>query len=118
MERTTKFFLLDDTSKALKNQGFSEKQFQSGHSFSSQPRYDHFDTAAYIFRNISPQKHLGKRRELMERTTKFFLLDDTSKALKNQGFSEKQFQSGHSFSSQGRYNHFDTAAYLHKIPHF
>ncbi len=44
MERTTKFFLLDDTSKALKNQGFSEKQFQSGHSFSSQARYDHFDT--------------------------------------------------------------------------
>ena len=44
MERTTKIFLLDDTSKALKNQGFSEKQFQSGHSFSSQARYDHFDT--------------------------------------------------------------------------
>ena len=44
MERTIKFFLLDDTSKALKNQGFSEKQFQSGHSFSSRSRYDHFDT--------------------------------------------------------------------------
>lgn len=44
MERTTKIFLLDDTSKALKNQGFSEKQFQSGHSFSSQARCDHFDT--------------------------------------------------------------------------
>ena len=51
MERTTKIFLLDDTSKALKNQGFSEKQFQSGHSFSSQARYDHFDTATYI---VSP----------------------------------------------------------------
>ena len=44
MERTTKIFLLDDTSKALKNQGFSEKQFQSGHSFSSRARCDHFDT--------------------------------------------------------------------------
>ena len=44
MERTTKNFLLNDTSKALKNQGFSEKQFQSGHSFSSAARYDHFDT--------------------------------------------------------------------------
>ena len=54
----------------------------------------------------------------MERTTKFFLLNDTSKALKNQGFSEKQFQSGHSFSSQGRYNHFDTAAnYVSMLPH-
>ncbi len=56
MERTTKVFPLDDTPKALKNQGFSGKPFQSGHSFSSQPRYDHFDTAACIFRNISPQK--------------------------------------------------------------
>ncbi len=45
MERTTKIFPLDDTPKALKNQGFSEKPFQSGHSFSSQPRYDHFDTS-------------------------------------------------------------------------
>ena len=56
MERTTKVFPLDDTPKALKNQGFSGKPFQSGHSFSSQPRYDHFGTAACIFRNISPQK--------------------------------------------------------------
>ena len=48
MERTTKIFLLDDTSKALKNQGFSEKQFQSGHSFSIQPCYDHFATAVAI----------------------------------------------------------------------
>ena len=47
MERTTKVFPLDDTPKALKNQGFSGKPFQSGHSFSSQARYDHFDTAAY-----------------------------------------------------------------------
>ena len=65
-----------------------------------------------FFATSALKKHLGKRRELMERTTKFFLLDDTSKALKNQVFSEKQFQSGHSFSSQPRYDHFDTAAYL------
>ena len=45
MERTTKVFPLDDTPKALKNQGFSGKPFQSGHSFSSQARYDHFDTS-------------------------------------------------------------------------
>ena len=47
MERTTKIFLLNDTSKALQNQDFSENWFRSGHSFSSQPRYDHFDTAAH-----------------------------------------------------------------------
>ena len=67
MERTTKIFLLDDTSKALKNQGFSEKQFQSGHSFSSQPRYDHFDTAAYYISNALPTHkkrghHIENRR--------------------------------------------------------
>ncbi len=45
MERTTKIFLLNDTSKALQNQDFSENWFRSGHSFSSQSRYDHFDTA-------------------------------------------------------------------------
>jgi len=28
---------------------------------SSQARYDHFDTAAYIFRNISPQKTPWKK---------------------------------------------------------
>ena len=61
-----------------------------------------------FFATSALKKHPGKRRELMERTTKNFLLNDTSKALKNQGFSEKQFQSGHSFSSQARYDHFDT----------
>jgi hypothetical protein len=62
-----------------------------------------------FFATSALKKYPGKRRELMERTTKIFLLDDTSKALKNQGFSEKQFQSGHSFSSQARYDHFDTS---------
>ena len=61
-----------------------------------------------FFATSALKKYPGKRGELMERTTKIFLLDDTSKALKNQGFSEKQFQSGHSFSSQARYDHFDT----------
>ena len=51
----------------------------------------------------------------MERTTKIFLLNDTSKALQNQDFSENRFRSGHSFSSQGRYNHFDTAPCTIKI---
>jgi hypothetical protein len=61
-----------------------------------------------FFATSALKKRLGKRRELMERTTKVFPLDDTPKALKNQGFSGKPFQSGHSFSSQARYDHFDT----------
>ncbi len=69
MERTTNFFLLDDTSKALKNQGFSEKQFQSGHSFSSQGRYNHFDTAASCISNgLPPTAVNGARIENVEKT--------------------------------------------------
>ena len=64
-----------------------------------------------FFATSALKKYPGKRRELMERTTKVFPLDDTPKALKNQGFSGKPFQSGHSISSQPRYDHFDTAAY-------
>ena len=45
MERTKEYSVVNDTLKALKNQGLSERYFQKGHSFSSQPRYDHFDTS-------------------------------------------------------------------------
>ena len=48
MERTEEKSPLDNTPKPLKRQGFSESCFQNGASFSSQPRYDHFDTAAYL----------------------------------------------------------------------
>ena len=39
MERTKEYSVVNDTLKALKNQGLSERYFQKGHSFSSQPRY-------------------------------------------------------------------------------
>ena len=48
MERTKEYSVVNDTLKALKNQGLSERYFQKGHSFSSQPRYDHFDTSPWI----------------------------------------------------------------------
>lgn len=44
MERTKVISVVNNTAKAPKNQGFVEKWFQSGHSFSSAPRYDRFDT--------------------------------------------------------------------------
>ena len=47
MERTKEYSVVNDTLKALKNQGLLERYFQKGHSFSSQARYDHFDTAPY-----------------------------------------------------------------------
>ena len=36
MERTKEYSVVNDTLKALKNQGLSERYFQKGHSFSSQ----------------------------------------------------------------------------------
>lgn len=45
MERTKEYSVVNDTLKALKNQGLSERYFQKGHSFSSVPHYDHFDTS-------------------------------------------------------------------------
>ena len=47
---------------------------------SSQSRYDHFDTTPCIYLHISPQKNLGKRRELMERTKGYLLFNDSWKA--------------------------------------
>ena len=61
--------------------------------------FDHSDISPCIYLHISPQKHLGKRRELMERTKGYLLFNDSRKAPQNQGFSEVSFQKGHSFSS-------------------
>ena len=49
MERTKVNSVVNNTAKAPKNQGLSEKCFQSGHSFSSAPRYDRFDTSPNLF---------------------------------------------------------------------
>ena len=66
--------------------------FQKGHSFSSQSRYDHFDTTPCIYLHISPQKHLGKRRELMERTKEYLLFVMTSSIHLHLCLSAKFFQ--------------------------
>lgn len=47
MERTKEYSVVNDTLKALKNQGLSERYFQKGHSFSSRARYDRFDTSPF-----------------------------------------------------------------------
>ena len=43
MERTKVNSVVNNTAKVPKNQGITEKWYQS-HSFSSAPRYDRFDT--------------------------------------------------------------------------
>ena len=45
MERTKEYSVVNDTLKALKNQGLSERYFQKGHSFSSATSYDHLSTS-------------------------------------------------------------------------
>ena len=58
MERTKRIFPPDDTPNPLIRQDFSESRFQNDNSFSSQARYDHFDTAPYsILRFAAPKKY-------------------------------------------------------------
>ena len=76
---------------------------------SSAARYDRFDNSPCHICNISLKKTSGKRRELMERTKVISVVNNTAKAPKNQGFLEKCFRSGHSFSSAARYDRFDNS---------
>ncbi len=74
---------------------------------SSQSRYDHFDTAPYL----SQHQHLGKRGELMGRTSKNIKLRIPEKPHKIKGFRSGSYRVATTISSQPRYDHFDTAAY-------
>ena len=71
---------------------------------SSQSRYDHFDTAPYL----SQHQNLGKRGELMGRTSKNIKLRIPEKPHKIKGFRSGSYRVATTISSQGRYNHFDT----------
>ena len=57
--------------------GFEPTSRLRDYLISSQSRYDHFDTTPCIYLHISPQKNLGKRRELMERTKGYLLFNDS-----------------------------------------
>ena len=78
---------------------------------SSQSRYDHFDTAPYL----SQHQHLGKRGELMGRTSKNIKLRIPEKPRKIKGFRSGSYRVATTISSQGRYNHFDTTPCGHII---
>ena len=75
---------------------------------SSQSRYDHFDTAPYL----SQHQHLGKRGELMGRTSKNIKLRIPEKPRKIKGFRLGSYRVATTISSQPRYDHFDTSPYL------
>ena len=72
---------------------------------SSQSRYDHFDTAPYL----SQHQHLGKRGELMGRTSKNIKLRIPEKSRKIKGFRTGSYRVATTISSQPRYDHFDTS---------
>lgn len=72
---------------------------------SSQSRYDHFDTAPYL----SQHQHLGKRGELMGRTSKNIKLRIPEKPRKIKGFRLGSYRVATTISSRSRYDHFDTS---------
>ena len=74
---------------------------------SSQSRYDHFDTAPYL----SQHQHLGKRGELMGRTSKNIKLRIPEKPRKIKGFRLGSYRVATTISSRARYDHFDTSPY-------
>ena len=86
---------------------FVARNFPQG-VISSQSRYDHFDTAPYL----SPHQHLGKRGELMGRTSKNIKLRIPEKPHKIKGFRSGSYRVATTISSQSRYDRFDTSAYL------
>ena len=68
-------------------------------------------TLRAIFQPNFSNLNLGKWREKLERKL-FNLFNCTAKTPINQGFSRRGFQSDHWFSSQPRYDHFDTSPYM------
>ena len=76
-------------------------------TISSRSRYDHFDTTPYL----SQHQHLGKRGELMGRTSKNIKLRIPEKPRKIKGFRTGSYRVATTISSRSRYDHFDTAAF-------
>ena len=67
----------------------------TNHMISSQSRYDHFDTAPYL----SQHQHLGKRGELMGRTSKNIKLRIPEKPHKIKGFRSGSYRVATTISS-------------------
>ena len=112
MGRTSKNIKLRIPEKPHKIKGFRSESYRVATTISSQSRYDHFDTAPYL----SQHQHLGKRGELMGRTSKNIKLRIPEKPHKIKGFRSESYRVATTISSQPRYDRFDTAAYHGMIP--
>ena len=104
MGRTSKNIKLRIPEKPHKIKGFRSGSYRVATTISSQSRYDHFDTAPYL----SQHQHLGKRGELMGRTSKNIKLRIPEKPHKIKGFRSGSYRVATTISSAARYNHFDT----------
>lgn len=104
MGRTKKNIQLKIPEKPRKIKGFRLGGYPIATTISSQSRYDHFDTAPYL----SQHQHLGKRGELMGRTSKNIKFRIPEKLHKIKGFRSGSYRVATTISSQGRYDHFDT----------
>ena len=81
----------------------------SGHSISSAAP----STTRTTLQGLSQhQNYLGKRGELMGRTSKNIKFRIPEKPRKIKGFRLGGYRTATTISSQGRYNHFDTAPYI------
>ena len=78
---------------------FVARSFPQG-VISSQSRYDHFDTAPYL----SQHQHLGKRGELMGRTSKNIKLRIPEKPHKIKGFRSGSYRVATTISSAPSYD--------------
>ena len=86
------------------------------HLISSQGRYNHFDTCPFMFTGVSAPSN-GKNAawlwtELPDRTTNYSIIRTHEKCLKSRACGYPKRPLRQTISSQGRYNHFDTCAYL------
>ena len=72
------------------------------HGFSSQPRYDHFDTSPYLSHHQTPKKWLGFWGELMGRTHMTSGFRSLRKPNKIKGSGHRRVHKGHMISSTTR----------------
>ena len=112
MGRTSKNIKLRIPEKPHKIKGFRSGSYRVATTISSQPRYDHFDTAPYL----SQHQHLRKRGELMGRTSKNIKLRIPEKPRKIKGFRSGSYRVATTISSQPRYDRFDISPYRVIIP--
>ena len=98
MGRTSKNIKFRIPEKPRKIKGFRTGSYRVATTISSQSRYDHFDTAPYL----SQHQYLGKRGELMGRTSKNIKLRIPEKPHKIKGFRSGSYRVATTISSPGR----------------